>query len=106
MGYIYLILTIIFETTAITFMKLSDGFQQKSWVVFSAIMYILSFIFLTLSLKQIPAGIANAIWAGSSTILVALIGVLLFKEELNTLQLVFLSLIIIGLVGLNLAKSA
>jgi len=104
MGYIFLILTIIFETAAIIFIKLSNGFEQKGWLISGIVTYLLSFIFLTMSLKQIPAGIANATWAGASTILVALLGILIFKEQLSGLQLIFLALIVVGLVGLNLAK--
>ncbi len=104
MGWIYLILTIIFESAAIICMKFSEGFQQKAWAVAATITYLLSFVFLTMALKQLPAGLANATWAGASTILVAILGIFIFKEQLSVLQIVFLALIVIGLVGLNLSK--
>jgi small multidrug resistance pump len=105
MGYLFLILTILFETAAIIFMKLSAGFQNRSWALAAFITYLLSFIFLTLSLKQMPAGIANALWAGTSTILVTVSGIFIFKEQLNMAQVIFLLLIVIGLAGLHLTKS-
>ena len=87
-------------------MKLSNGFQQKGWAGIAVIAYLLSFTFLTIALKQLPAGIANAVWAGSSTILVAVLGVFIFKEQISIVQMIFLALIIIGLVGLNHTKAA
>jgi multidrug transporter EmrE-like cation transporter len=104
MGHFYLILTILSETAAVICMKLSTGFQNKLYTVIAIITYALSFVFLTLSLKSLPAGVANAIWAGASTILVALIGLLFFNERLTTIQLISMLLITIGLIGLNLTR--
>jgi len=104
MAYLFLLVTIVFETAAIIFMKLSFGFENKGWAACAITAYLLSFVFLTWALKIIPAGIANAIWAGASTILVAILGVVIFKEQLSGWQIVFLAMIVIGLVGLNLSK--
>jgi small multidrug resistance pump len=106
MGYFFLLLTIIAETAAVIFMKLANGFQNKLNAAIAVAAYVLGFVFLTLALKQLPVGIANAIWAGASTVLVAVLGVYLFKEQLTTLQLVSLILIVIGLIGLNIQKTA
>jgi small multidrug resistance pump len=101
MGYLFLLLTILTETAAVLFMKSSDGFQQKTSSIFAVVAYMLSFVFLTLALKRLPVGTANAIWAGASTLLVAVLGVFIFKESLNARQMVFLGLIVIGLAGLQ-----
>ncbi len=105
MGYIFLIITIVAETAAVIFMKLSNGFQQKFYSIAAVITYAVSFIFLTLSLKQLPAGIANAIWAGASTLLVAGTGIYFFNEKLNWIQIISMLLIAIGLIGLNIQKT-
>ena len=105
MGYIFLILTIVCESAAVICMKLSNGFHHKLYGGISIVAYILTFVFLTLSLRQLPVGLANAIWAGASSVLVVLLGILIFKETISGWQIVFLSLIIIGLVGLQLAES-
>ena len=88
MGYVLLILTIISETAAITLMKLANGFQHKLYSAAAIIAYALGFVFLTLALKQLPVGLANAIWAGASTVLVAVIGWIFFKEHLSTIQVI------------------
>jgi len=105
MGYLFLLLTIIAESVAVIFMKLSNGFQYKVQAAIAVVSYILSFIFLTYALKHMPVGLANAVWAGASTVLVAVLGVFIFKEQLSITQVIFLSLIVIGLAGLNFSKS-
>ncbi len=101
MGYIWLFLTVVFETSAVIFMKFSAGFQHKWYAAAAVLTYALSFIFLTLSLKYLPAGLANAMWAGASTLLVAVLGFFFFQEKLNIYQAASLLLIIAGLIGLH-----
>ena len=101
MGNLFLLFTILSETAAVICMKLSTGFQNKLYTIVAVITYALSFVFLTLSLKSLPAGIANAIWAGASTVLVTVLGLFIFKERLSTVQIVSMVLIVLGLVGLN-----
>lgn len=106
MAYLFLILTIFSETAAVICMKLSNGFENKFYAALAFITYTLSFVFLTISLKSLPAGIANAIWAGASALLVALIGLLFFNEKLTIVQIVSILFIAAGLIGLNLTKVA
>ena len=101
MGKFLLLLTVLSETAAVIFMKYSAGFQNKLYTILAIILYGLGFVFLTLTLKHLPAGIANAIWAGASTVLVAVLGMIIFKEKLSTLQMVSMGFIVVGLVGLN-----
>ena len=61
MGYLLLILTIIFESTAVIFMKYSNGFQNKMHAGIAVVAYLLSF-FLTLALKYL--GLASPMQFG------------------------------------------
>ena len=102
MGYLFLFMTVLCETAAVLFMKTADGFQNKAQAVAAVVAYLLSFYFLTLALKRLPMGTANATWAGASTVLVALLGVWLFRETLTPRQGFFMCLIVIGLIGMHL----
>ena len=104
MGNLFLLLTIVSESAAVILMKQSDGFDRVVFAVFAFVAYALSFVFLTLALKTLPAGLTNGIWAASSTLLVALAGWLFFKERFTTIQYISLLLIVIGLIGLNINK--
>ena len=106
MGYFFLALTIVFESSAVILMKLSAGFQHKLYAGLGIIAYALSFAFLTLALKSLNAGIANALWAGASTLLVVVLGILFLKESITGAQWFFLALIITGIAGLQYSSAA
>ncbi len=106
MGYLFLLLTILSESAAVICMKLSDGFHNKGYAAIAIITYAMSFTFLTICLKTLSAGIANAIWAGSSAVLVAVLGIFIFREKLSIVQGISLLLIVAGLIGLNLKSGS
>jgi small multidrug resistance pump len=86
-------------------LKYTEGFTRPfpSAVVVGG--YALSFWMLALVLKEMPIGIAYAVWAAVGTAMVAGIGIVAFGEPAGTLKLLSLALIIAGVVGLNLAGS-
>jgi small multidrug resistance pump len=106
MYWIYLIIAILTEVAGTTALKLSQGLTKIIPAIAMAIFYIVSFIFLAFALKKIEVGTAYAIWSGIGTALIALIGFLWFQESLDTLKVVSLGLIILGVVGLNLSGVA
>ncbi len=63
--------------------------------------YALAFYALSLSLKEIPLGIAYAIWAGVGTALTALVGIIFYKETIHTKKAIGILFIIGGVVLLN-----
>lgn len=102
MVWIYLFLSIIAEVAGTTSMKLSEGFTRLVPSVLIMIFYGISFGLFALVLKRIDVSVAYAIWAGLGTALIALIGMLWFKEPITALKLLSLALIIAGVTGLNL----
>ncbi len=105
-GYVYLILTIIFESAAIVLMKLADGTANKIYLITGGICYAATFFLLTMSLKYLPMGYTNAVWAGSSTFFVYIIGATYFKEKTSFIEFLFVFCILIGIVGLNFVSKA
>lgn len=99
---LYLILAILLEVAGTTSMKLSNGFTKAAPSVFIFIFYILSFAFLTLSLKRLEVSFAYAVWSGLGTLLIAIIGVTFFHEPMTSIKAISLGLIISGVVGLRL----
>ncbi len=97
-----LAMAILFEVLGTTSMKLSYGFSQLLPSIFIFVCYALSFACLTLCLKKMEMSVAYAIWSGLGTVLIAVVGIVIFKEQLSGLQIVSLGLIICGVVGLNL----
>jgi small multidrug resistance pump len=100
-----LFLAILGEVVGTVALKASDGFARlgPSAVVVG---YGLSFYLLALALKQIPLGVAYAIWSGLGTAGAVVAGILLWRESLNLAGVVGILLIIAGVVLLNVFSGA
>ncbi len=55
----------------------------------------------SIAIKQIPASTALAVWMGVTLVGVKLVDIAWFKESTNLLQVFFVMLILIGIVGLK-----
>ncbi len=102
MSWFYLVLAIALEVAGTTCMKLSQGFTQTLPSVLLFVFYGLCFSSLNLALKQLEVSVAYAVWSGLGTALIALIGIVWFKEPLTIVKLLSIGLIISGVIGLNL----
>lgn len=104
MGIILLLAAITGEVFASTMLKASNGFRRILPIFGLAIGYLISFCGLSLSLKTIPLAVAYAIWSGIGTAATVLIGVFFFKESFNQKKFWGITLIIVGVVVLNLSE--
>jgi small multidrug resistance pump len=102
MSWLYLILAILLEVCGTTSMKLSQGFTKLVPSILIFVFYCLSFSSITLALKQIDVSVAYAVWSGLGTALIAIVGILWFREPFTSLKVASIALIIAGVIGLNL----
>jgi small multidrug resistance pump len=101
-SWIYLIIAIILEASGTISMKLSDGFTKIGPIIAMLSFYMVGLSLLALALKTIDVSIAYAVWSGLGTAFIAIVGILWFKEPATLIKVISLSLIIMGVVGLNL----
>ncbi|MFZ3170195.1 MAG: multidrug efflux SMR transporter [Candidatus Methanoperedens sp.] len=104
MNWFYLILAIVFEVSGTASMKFSEGFTKTLPSILMFIFYLLSLISLNFTLKSIDVSIAYAVWSGLGTALIAIIGMIYFKEPFTLVKIMSIVLIIIGVAGLNLSS--
>ena len=102
MKWILLSLAILFEVVGTTLMKLSDGMTRPMPSVLMLVSYLLSLAFLSFAVKHFEVGVVYAVWSGVGIALITVIGILFFGEGSDLMKFVCLSLILIGVVGLNL----
>lgn len=102
MPWLYLMIAIAAEVVGTSFLRASEGFTKLVPSVMVVIGYGLAFFFLSLTLKDIPVGVGYAIWSGVGVTLIALIGWLGFGEKLDPPAIVGMTLIVAGVVVLNL----
>jgi small multidrug resistance pump len=91
------------EVGATVLLPRTHGFTDPRWTMVVLAGYALAIALLAVVVKHIPVAVTYAIWSGVGTALVAVCGALWLKESLNPAQVACLALIILGVVGLNLA---
>lgn len=98
MGYWYLAVAILSEVVATSALNASQGFSRLVPSAVTVVGYCLAFYFLALTLRTVPMGIAYAVWAGTGIVLIALVGVLFFKQIPDAPAVLGMLLIIIGVI--------
>jgi small multidrug resistance pump len=99
--FLLLLVAIATEIVGTTALRVSAGFTKFWPSVLVAISYVLSFYLYAQVLKQIPMGVAYAIWAGLGTVGVVAIGALVWGDQLNIWQIVGMVMVVGGAVILN-----
>jgi small multidrug resistance pump len=100
--YIYLVIAIISEVLGTTALKVSNSFTKPVPSIIVILGYGTAFYFLSLVLRTMPIGIAYAIWSGVGITLLAIIGVVFYKQSLDGPALFGIGLIMAGILVLNL----
>jgi len=99
--WVFLSVAIVSEVIATSALKASEGFTRLWPTLIVVAGYMSAFYFLSLTLKTIPVGVAYAIWSGVGVVLITLIAWIYFKQALDTPAIIGLSLIIAGVIVLN-----
>jgi len=102
MHWIYLLIAIIFEVLGTLSIKQFSISNNNYWIISIVVFYLLSFSLIAIAVKKIEIGTAYAIWAGVGTALIAILGWLIFKESMNMLKVISISLIVIGAILLKI----
>lgn len=101
-NWVYLVAAIGAEVVATSALKASEGFSRiwPSLVVVAG--YGIAFYCLSMTLRTIPMGLAYAIWSGLGIVLIATIGWLLFGQRVDAAGIAGMSLIVAGVVVIQL----
>jgi len=100
--YLLLLLAIIAEVIATSGLKASENFTRLAPSLLVVAGYGTAFFCLSLTLKTLPLGVAYAIWSGVGTVLVAIVGWLLYRQQLDLPAMIGIGLIVAGTIVLNL----
>jgi small multidrug resistance pump len=105
-AWLLLLTAIGVEVAASAALPRTDSFRDPLWTAVVLSGYGASIWLLTLVVKHLPVSIAYAVWAGLGTAGIAVVGSLFLGESLNGIKIAALSLIILGVVLLNLTGTA
>ena len=82
--------------------KRSKGFKIVLWGAAGLFSIITAFVLLSFVIRDIPLGIAYSVWGGLGVLGTVIIDRMLFNSHLGTQGIIGVSLIVIGIVALQL----
>ena len=106
MKWVYLLLAIVSEVVATSALKSSESFSRLWPSVLTGVGYGVAFYLLSLTLREMPVGIAYAIWSGVGIVLVSLAAVVLFGQKLDLPALIGMGLIVAGVIVINVCSKS
>jgi small multidrug resistance pump len=101
-AWAYLAIAILAEVIGTSALKASMGFTRAGPTAVVVVGYGVAFYFLSLTLQTLPVGVTYAIWSGAGIVLISLFAWLAYGQTLDLAALIGLTLIIAGVVVLNL----
>lgn len=101
-AYVYLTLAIAVEVVGTSLLKTTSGFTRFWPTAAVLVAYTLAFVFMAQAVKVVPVGVAYALWSGLGTAAIVAIGAVFLGEPLGAIKIVGVTLVIAGVVVLNL----
>jgi small multidrug resistance pump len=103
MGWLFLIGAIALEICGTTCLKLSAGFKHTLPSVLIFVFYGGSFTLFTYAAERIEIGVAYAVWSGVGTAAITVIGIAWLGESASWSKAAWITVVIVGVVGLRLS---
>ncbi|MBY0412507.1 MAG: multidrug efflux SMR transporter [Bdellovibrionales bacterium] len=104
MNWIALTFAGLFEVVWAIYLKNSKGFTEITPSIMFVLTLLISMGLLAYSMKSIPIGVAYPVWTGIGAIGTVIVGTVVFKEHLSLQKMFFLSLLLIGIIGLKVSS--
>jgi quaternary ammonium compound-resistance protein SugE len=106
MAWVYLVIAGLLEVSWAIGLKYTDGFRRPLPSLLTVLAIVGSMGLLGLAARSLPIGTAYAVWVGIGATGAAVLGVLLFREPLTLARGLFLTLLVVAIIGLKLTAPA
>lgn len=106
MAWVSLVIAGLLEVVWAIGLKYSNGFTRLGATILTIAALVGSFVLLGRAAKTLPIGTAYAIWVGIGAVGAAIGGMVLLGERASIARVAFLSLIVVGIIGLKLTAHA
>ena len=103
-AWLYVVIAGLFETIWAIGLKYSEGFSRPAPSAVTIVAMLASMWLLAQAIRVLPAGTGYAVWVGIGAVGTAMLGIILLGESRQPMRLASIALIVVGIVGLKLAK--
>ena len=101
-SYLFLILAVFLGVTSNSYAKNAEGFTLMIPSIITAVTIVLCMYILSIVMKNIPMGVTYASFAGLTILATVVVGVIKYNQIPNLYTIFGLSLIIAGVLIVNL----
>lgn len=105
-NWLFLSGAIVAEVVATSALKASEGFSKPLPSIVVVIGYAIAFYLLSLALRSIAVGVAYAVWSGMGIVLLSGVAWIVFGQKLDAWGVLGITLILSGVLVLNLLSKA
>jgi small multidrug resistance pump len=100
--WFYLGIAILSEVMATASLKSTEGFTKIGPSLMVLIGYSAAFYFLSLTLEDIPIGVAYAVWSGVGVATITIVSVVFMDQKIDLAGVLGIGLIVVGVIVLRL----
>ena len=100
--WFYLGIAILSEVMATASLKSTEGFTKIGPSLLVLIGYSAAFYFLSLTLEDIPIGVAYAVWSGVGVATITIVSVVFMNQKIDLAGVLGIGLIVVGVIVLRL----
>ena len=101
MAWVILVIAGLLEIGWAVGLKFTQGFTRLWPSVGTVGAMVASMVLLGIAVRTLPLGTAYAVWTGIGTAGTAILAMILFNEPVTLSRVVFLSMIVLGILGLK-----
>ena len=104
MSWYVLLVAGLFEVAWAIGLEYSDGLSKPVPTAGTVVALVVSMVLLAKAVENLPVGTAYAVWTGIGAVGTATLGIVLFDEPADLARLAFISVIVVGIVGLHVSS--
>ena len=102
LAWIYLIVAGLLEPCWVIALSKSEKLHNVKWTFILIVTMAASMYLLSIAMASLPVGISYSIWTGIGAVGTLIAGILLYKEPVSRIRILFIFMIVAGIVGLHL----
>ena len=103
---VFLLGTVVVDVIGVVLLGKAHGLERPGHLLAGVLALLAGFVMFSYATRTVPTGLANAVWAGASIVLVVLLGRIFLSETISAAQYVCLGLIVAGTLGIYLLGRA
>lgn len=106
MAWVLLVVAGLLECGWAIGLKYTQGFTKLTPSILTIGAMVVSMYMLSVAARTLPIGTAYGVWVGIGALGAAVLGVILFKEPLSAARVLFLTLLLVAIVGLRVTGAS